>query len=80
MDNLVDSGVKLLVIACNSASSATLRDARERYDIPLVEVIQPAVRRAVAATRNGGSASSAPASRSRPGRTRTRSPRRRTSR
>jgi len=53
MDNLVDSGVKLLVIACNSASSATLRDARERYDIPLVEVIQPAVRRAVAATRNG---------------------------
>jgi glutamate racemase len=53
MDSLVDSGVKLLVIACNSASSAVLRDARERYDIPLVEVIQPAVRRAVAATRNG---------------------------
>jgi glutamate racemase len=53
MDSLVDSGVKLLVIACNSASSAVLRDARERYDIPLVEVIYPAVRRAVAATRNG---------------------------
>ena len=30
-----------------------LRDARERYDVPVVEVIQPAVRRAVAATRNG---------------------------
>ena len=29
-----------------------LRDARERYDVPVVEVIQPAVRRAVAATRN----------------------------
>ncbi|MFB0833201.1 glutamate racemase [Arthrobacter halodurans] len=57
MDELVDSGVKLLVIACNSASSAVLRDARERYTarygIPVVEVIQPAVRRAVAATRNG---------------------------
>ena len=53
MDTLVDEGVKLLVIACNSASSAVLRDARERYDIPVVEVIQPAVRRAVAATRNG---------------------------
>ncbi|HET9657628.1 MAG TPA: glutamate racemase [Kineosporiaceae bacterium] len=52
MDGLVESGVKLLVIACNSASSATLRDARERYDVPVVEVIQPAVRRAVAATRN----------------------------
>jgi len=53
MDSLVESGVKLLVIACNSASAATLRDARERYDVPVVEVILPAVRRAVAATRNG---------------------------
>jgi len=53
LDHLVqDQGVKLLVIACNSASAACLRDARERYDIPVVEVIQPAVRRAVAATRN----------------------------
>ena len=52
MDGLVESGVKLLVIACNSASAATLRDARERYDVPVVEVILPAVRRAVAATRN----------------------------
>jgi glutamate racemase len=53
MDGLVAEGVKALVIACNSASSAVLRDARERYDVPVVEVIQPAVRRAVAATRNG---------------------------
>lgn len=57
MDELVDSGVKLLVIACNTASAAVLRDARERYThtygIPVVEVIQPAVRRAVATTRNG---------------------------
>ena len=56
MDKLVDEGVKLLVIACNSASAAVLRDARERYTvgrgIPVVEVIQPAVRRAVASTRN----------------------------
>ncbi len=56
MDRLVDEGVKLLVIACNTASAAVLRDARERYTegrgIPVVEVIQPAVRRAVAATRN----------------------------
>jgi glutamate racemase len=40
------------VIACNSASAAVLHDARERYDVPVVEVIRPAVRRAVAATRN----------------------------
>jgi glutamate racemase len=53
LDQLVDQGVKMLVIACHSASSACLRDARERYDIPVVEVIAPAVRRAVAATRTG---------------------------
>lgn len=53
LDFLVDQGVKMLVIACNTASSAMLRDARERYDVPVVEVIQPAVRRAVASTRTG---------------------------
>jgi glutamate racemase len=53
MDRLVERDVKLLVIACNSASAAVLRDARERYPVPVVEVIQPAVRRAVAATRTG---------------------------
>ena len=53
LDHLVDLGVKALVIACNSASAAMLRDARERYDVPVVEVIFPATRRAVAATRSG---------------------------
>jgi glutamate racemase len=52
LDELVAQGVKMLVIACNTASAAMLRDARERYDVPVVEVIQPAVRTAVAATRN----------------------------
>ena len=53
MDHLVDQGVKILVIACNSASAAVLRDARERYSVPVVEVIQPAVRRAVRVTHSG---------------------------
>jgi glutamate racemase len=52
LDELVDQGVKMLVIACNSASSAMLRDARERYDVPVVEVINPATRRAARATSN----------------------------
>ncbi len=56
MDDLVSSGVKMLVIACNSASAAVLRDARERYTIglgvPVVEVIQPAVRKAVSTSHN----------------------------
>jgi len=53
LDHLYERGVKALVIACNSASAAMLRDARERYDVPVVEVILPATRRAVAATRSG---------------------------
>ncbi len=57
MDELVEAGVKMLVIACNSASAAMLRDARERYTVrrgvPVVEVILPAARRAVAASRTG---------------------------
>ena len=57
MDELVDEGVKMLVIACNTASAAVLRDARERYTvkrgIPVVEVIVPAARKAVSVTRSG---------------------------
>lgn len=57
MDELVSQGVKMLVIACNSATAAVLHDARERYQvqagIPVIEVIKPAARRALAATRNG---------------------------
>lgn len=53
LDDLVAAQVKALVIACNTASAACLRDARERYDIPVIEVVLPAVRRAATVTRNG---------------------------
>ncbi len=57
MDALVEDGVKLLVIACNTASAAVLRDARERFSrergVPVVEVIVPTVRRAASLTRSG---------------------------
>lgn len=57
LDDLAAAGAKALVIACNTASAAMLRDARERftggYGIPVVEVIQPAVRAAVRQTRSG---------------------------
>lgn len=52
-DSLVERGAKMIVIACNTASAAMLRDARERYPVPVVEVIQPAARRAVSTTRSG---------------------------
>src|SRR4051812_20862070 len=54
-DDLVAQGVKLLVIACNTASAAMFRDARERFThgagIPVVEVVLPAVRAAARRTR-----------------------------
>lgn len=53
LDELVEQGVKLLVIACNTASAAVIRDARERYDVPVIEVIAPTVRSALSLTKNG---------------------------
>ena len=52
MDHLLEQDVKMVVIACNSAASAALEVARERYDVPVLSVIEPGVRAAVAATRN----------------------------
>lgn len=56
LDELASRGVKALVIACNTATAAALSDARERYwidaRIPVIEVISPAARQAVATTRN----------------------------
>lgn len=55
MEKLVSYGVKMLVIACNTASAAIYEDARETYlerNIPVLEVIRPAVRTALATTRN----------------------------
>ena len=52
LDWLIEQGVKILVIACNTGSSAALRDARERYHVPIVEVILPAARKAAATSRD----------------------------
>ncbi|MDR0836803.1 MAG: glutamate racemase [Propionibacteriaceae bacterium] len=52
LDALVERGVKALVIACNTGSSAALRDARERYSLPIIDVILPAAGRALMTTRN----------------------------
>jgi glutamate racemase len=52
MDALVEQDVKLLVVACNAAASAALMEARARFDVPVLSVIEPGVRAAIAATRN----------------------------
>jgi sulfur-carrier protein len=40
------------VVACNSASAAAFDELRAAYPLPVVEVIEPAVRAAVRLTRN----------------------------
>ena len=45
--------VKLIVIACNTATAAALHQAREVFDVPIVGVISPGAQAAVASTRRG---------------------------
>lgn len=50
---LLGKGIKLLVVACNTASSVSLPALREFADVPVVGVIAPGVRVAAASTENG---------------------------
>ena len=52
-DLLVDRGVKAMVVACNSAAAAALDELRDRYDIPVVGVIEPGLRAGFKVTRTG---------------------------
>lgn len=49
---LVSKGIKMLIVACNTASAVSLDDIRERFKIPVLGVISPGARAAVAATKN----------------------------
>jgi glutamate racemase len=49
---LQELDVKLVVIACNTATAAALNSAREVFDIPIIGVITPGAQAAVEATRN----------------------------
>lgn len=44
--------VKLIVIACNTATAAALTHAQREFDIPVIGVVEPGARAAVHATRN----------------------------
>ena len=49
---LETQGVKLVLVACNSATSAALPDLQESLEVPVVGVITPEAHAAVQATRN----------------------------
>jgi glutamate racemase len=50
--SLVEMGVKLIVVACNSATSAALGQLQASFTTPMVGVVMPGARAAVQATRN----------------------------
>ncbi|WP_221251240.1 glutamate racemase [Desulfuromonas versatilis] len=49
---LVEKKVKMLVVACNTASSVALAALEERFNLPVIGVIEPGARKAVAITRS----------------------------
>ncbi|MHA6259389.1 glutamate racemase [Sporosarcina sp. CAU 1771] len=46
-------GIKLLVVACNTATAIALDDIRELFSFPIIGVITPGARSAVNATKTG---------------------------
>jgi glutamate racemase len=50
---LVRRDVKMLVVACNSIEVAAIADVADAHGVPVVGVVEPGVRAAVRATRNG---------------------------
>jgi glutamate racemase len=52
-DFLRDQGVKSIVIACNTATAHALSTLREQFDMPVIGVVEPGARAAVAVTTRG---------------------------
>ncbi len=52
-DFLVAQGVKMLVVACNSATAAALDHLRDLHDLPIIGVVAPGLRAAAAVSRTG---------------------------
>lgn len=51
VDLLLEQRVRMVVVACNSATAVALDHLRERLDVPVVGVIEPGLRAAQRATR-----------------------------
>jgi len=50
---LLDHGAKIIVIACNTASAVAAEILRKEFNVPVFEVIMPAVQAALSATKKG---------------------------
>ena len=49
---LLNFNIKLIVVACGTASSVALEQMRAQFKVPIVGVVKPAVEKAIALTRN----------------------------
>ena len=49
---LIGMNVKLIVIACNTATASALRATQRSFEVPIIGVIEPGARAAVEETRN----------------------------
>src|SRR3970040_475893 len=52
-DFLIEKGVKLVVVACNTSTAIALEALKENVAVPVIGVIEPGVRAALEKTRNG---------------------------
>jgi len=52
VDFLIKKGAKIIIIACNTVSAIATNDLKENFDLPIFEVVTPAVEKAVAVTKN----------------------------
>jgi glutamate racemase len=50
---LLNQGVRLVVVACNTSSAVALDSLRHQFGVPILGVVEPGARAAVAATRSG---------------------------
>lgn len=50
---LMEKGIKLLVVACNTASSLALNELRQRMPVDVIGVVEPGAKKAISLTRIG---------------------------
>lgn len=52
LDFLAGKNIDIAIIACNTATSASLEEVKDEYPFPVLGVIKPGIKGALAATRN----------------------------
>ena len=50
---LINKNVKLIIVACNTASSIAIDKLKEKFDIPIIGMIEPGTHLALESTKNG---------------------------